>query len=93
MRRAADVADQAAHPRPVELRRNRRRQLVGDENQRRLELVDEVDERIAAGPQVALQPSADVREIADALAQPRVAFAREHARAARRSRARAPSRR
>ena len=31
-----------------------------------------------AGPQVALQPAADVGEIADALAQPVVAFAREH---------------
>ena len=78
MRRAADVGDQAAHARPVELRGHRRRQLVGDEDERRLELLDEIDERIAAGPQVALQAAADVGQVADALAQPGVALAREH---------------
>ncbi len=78
VRRTAEIGDEAAHARPVELRGERRRELVGDDDERRLELVDQVDERIAPGPQVALQAPADVGEIADALAQPVVALAREH---------------
>jgi MFS family permease len=39
--------------------------------------MDQVDERVATGPQVSLQAAADIREIAGALLHPLVAFAGE----------------
>ncbi len=77
VRRAADVAHETADPAPVELRGNRRRKLVGHQHQRRLQFVNEVDQRIAAGPQVALQAPSDVGKIAASFAEPTVTLDRE----------------
>ena len=74
--RAADVADESADAAPLELRRQRRRQLIGDHDDRRLELMHELHERVPAGPKIPPQPPAHVRDVADPLAQPRVALAR-----------------
>ena len=77
MRRAADFADEAADPRPVELRRHRGRQLARDDDHRRVQFVDQLHERIQVRAQITLQASADIGEVPDPLRQPRVAFAGE----------------
>ena len=71
VRPAAGVGDERGEPLPVELRDDRRRELVGDEDQRPLEVLEEV-ERIPAGAQVHAQAADDVADVSLALAQVRV---------------------
>ena len=78
VRRATDIAHQSTDFRPIELGRDGRRHFVGHDDEGAFEFLDQLDEWIAAGSQVALQPPADVRKVADALTQPDITLAREH---------------
>ena len=66
---AAGVGREAADLRPVDLRGERRRQLVGDEHRRLVELAQQIARRRHALPQVHPQPADQVGDVALALAQ------------------------
>ena len=72
IRPAAGVGREAADLRPVDLRGQRRRQLVGDEHRRLVELAQQIARRRHALPQVHPQPADEVGDVALPLAQVRV---------------------
>ena len=86
IRPAAGVGDERREPLPVELRDQRRGELVGDEHQRSFEVPEQI-ERIAVGAQVHAQPADDVGDVALALAQVGVVDADRTAPRLRRARA------
>ena len=71
VRAPAGVGGEAEHARPVELRRQRRGQLVGDEHRRAVDVAQRVAGRraVAGPPQVHPHPAGDVGDVAVALAQ------------------------
>ena len=69
---AAGVGGEAADLRPVDLRRERRRQLVGDQHRRLVELAQQVARRRDALAQVHPQPADQIGDVALALAQVRI---------------------
>ena len=78
IRAAAGVGGEAAHLRPVDLRGQRRRQLVGDQHRRLVELAQQIARRRHALPQVHLQPADEIGDVALALAQIRIGDLVEH---------------
>ena len=89
IRAAAGVDREALDARPVELRGQRRRELVGDEDRRAVELAQQIARAARAVPQVHAQPAGDVGDVVLALAQVLVLDAGEDvARALRRRDAR-----
>ena len=79
IRPAALVAHQRGEPMPVELRDQRRRQLVGNEDERAFEFAEQVGLHFS-GAQVAEQPSDDVGDVAAPFAQIRIVGAVEERR-------------
>ena len=72
VRAAPGVGREAAHLRPVHLRGERRRQLIGDQHGRLVELAEEIARRRDALPQVHLHASDEVRDVAFPLPQVRI---------------------
>ena len=69
IRPAAGVGGEAAHLRPVDLRGERRRQLVGDQHRRFVDLAQQVARRGHALAQVHPQPADQVGDVALSLAE------------------------
>jgi hypothetical protein len=69
IRAAARIRGEAADLHPVHLRGERRRQLVGDQHGRFIELAQQIARRLESLPQVHAQPPDQVGDIAAALAQ------------------------
>ncbi len=69
IRAAAGVGGEAADPRPVHLRGERRGELVGDEHGRLVQLAQQIARRGGAVAQVHLQPADEVGDVALPLAQ------------------------
>ena len=72
IRAAAGVGREAAHLGPVDLRGQRRRQLVGDQHRRLVELAQQIARRRHAVAQVHPQPADQVGDVALPLAQVRI---------------------
>ena len=72
IRAAAGVGGEAADARPVELRHDRRRQLVGDEHARLIEILQQVARAALLAAQVHAQAAGHVVQVALALAQVRI---------------------
>ena len=75
---AAGVGGEAADLRPVDLRRERRRQLVGDQHRRLVELAQQVARRLEPLAQVHLEPADQVGDVAAPLPQVRIGHLVEH---------------
>ena len=74
---AAGIDGEALDAGPVELRRERRGELVGEENRRPVELAQQLARPAGAVPQVQAQPPGDVGDVVLTLAQVLVLDARE----------------
>ena len=77
IRAAAGIHGKPLDARPIELRRERRGELVGDENGGSVELTQQVARPARPVPQVHPQPAGDVRDVGFAFAQVGVFDARE----------------
>ena len=77
IRAAAGVGGKPLDARPVELRRDRRRQLVGDQDRRAVDLAQQLARPARAVPQVHAQAAGDVGDVVLALAQVRILHRRE----------------
>jgi hypothetical protein len=72
IRPAAGVGGKRLHPRPIELRRDRRRQLVGDQHRGPIELAEQLARAACAMPQVHAQAPGHVGHVVLALPQVRI---------------------
>ena len=93
IRAASGVGREPADSRPIELRDDRRRQLVGDEHARRVEILQPIAGAALFVAQIHAQAAGDVVQVALALVQVRIVDVVEDRGELRRARAAPPIRR